>query len=194
MTEPDTVCHVGRGCLVPENDPPTFIPMAATITVLEDARPYRSMWATNISPGPEEEAEEQDVNLNASCNNHALFAAGNVRPGSSGMPRFSSSPFGTSTSDLIFTVAANAHGSSRCSVWALDNGGGNSRSAPVQLTIVVTPGETAWCNHIPACISLHTAQLSDAHMVCTRRAGDGSPWKAFLVTSLRRVDNFRNAF
>jgi hypothetical protein len=104
------------------NDAPSFAKGASTITVLEDAEPYSSTWATNISAGPEE--ADQTTTFSITCNNTALFSA---------EPQLS--PAGL----LSFTVAAGAAGSSVCSVTLADSPG--ATSAAEQLTIVVTAGE-----------------------------------------------------
>jgi hypothetical protein len=104
------------------NDAPLFAKGASTITVSEDAEPYSSTWATNISAGAQE--ADQSTTFSITCTNSALFSAA---------PQVS--PAGL----LIFTVAAGASGSSVCSVRLADSAGATSASE--QLTIVVTAGK-----------------------------------------------------
>jgi hypothetical protein len=104
------------------NDAPSFAKGANTITVLEDADTYSSIWATNISAGPRE--TDQTTTFIVNCTNAALFSAA---------PQLS--PAGL----LTFTVAASTSGSSACSVALADSEG--ATSAAEQLSIVVTAGE-----------------------------------------------------
>jgi cytochrome c peroxidase len=109
------------------NQPPSFTP-GADQTMLEDAGPQTvSGWATNISPGPPEEAG-QALTFVVSNDNSALFSA---------QPAIS--PAGT----LTFTPAANANGSALVTVVLTDDGGtangGQDSSPPVTFTISLTP-------------------------------------------------------
>jgi hypothetical protein len=103
------------------NDPPTFTPGSATVTVDEgsgaDSRPR----ATNISPGPGETG--QTVGFSLECQNRTLYS---VEP--------QLSPGGV----LTFTPAAGQVGTSNCVVTLSDNVG--STAAPVSLAIVVAAG------------------------------------------------------
>ncbi len=113
--------------VTPVNDAPSFT-KGADVTVLEDA-PAQSIpaWATQISPGPDDESD-QTVAFLVSSDNPGLFAAGP-----------SITPDGT----LSFTPAADANGTATVSVSLRDNGGtdngGQDTSAVQTFKIVVTP-------------------------------------------------------
>ena len=109
------------------NDPPTFSP-GINPTVLEDSAPQTlAGWATNISPGPPDEAA-QTVSLSVqSVTNEGLFTV---------------APSITNTGTLSFTPAPNAAGQSEVTIVATDNGGnangGNNSSVPYVVTITLT--------------------------------------------------------
>ncbi len=108
------------------NDAPSFTG-GGDVTVAEDSPPYSAIWATNISPGPANEAG-QTVTFNITGNtNPALFSAGPAL-----------APDGT----LTFTPAANANGFSDITVVLQDNGGtansGVDTSAPVTFRITIS--------------------------------------------------------
>jgi hypothetical protein len=100
------------------NDAPSFTSGRDTITVIEDSGLYKSAWASNISLGPEEAG--QTVTFSVTCSNTALFAA-------------DAGPQLSPTGELTFTLAANTHGTSDCSVILTDNG--DAKSEPVPLAI-----------------------------------------------------------
>ena len=111
------------------NDPPSFT-IGADQTVLEDAGPQSlAGWASAISPGPADEAE-QTVTFTTSSNNAALFAAG-------GQPAV------TPSGALTYTPAPNGTGAATVTIRAVDNGGtalgGIDASAPQTFTITLTP-------------------------------------------------------
>src|SRR5690606_2765431 len=91
----------------------------------EDAGPQTvSGWATGISPGPANEAD-QTVSFNiVSVSNPSLFST---------LPAIS--PTGT----LTYTPAPNANGSALITVSLSDNGGGANTSATKTFQISVTP-------------------------------------------------------
>ena len=108
------------------NQQPSFTP-GANQTVLEDAGPQSTPWATAISPGPPHEAG-QVVTFEVSVVNPALF---------------STLPAVSVDGTLTYTPAANAHGSATVMVTLRDNGGtangGVDTSAPQTFTITVMP-------------------------------------------------------
>jgi hypothetical protein len=112
--------------ILPVNDAPNFV-KGPDVTVAEDSGPRTlANWATNISPGPTNEAD-QSIDFVVSHNNPGLFS---VAP--------AISPGGT----LTFTPALNAHGSALVTVMLHDNGGtangGQNTSAAQSFTITVS--------------------------------------------------------
>ena len=106
----------------PVNDPPTFTP-GASPSILEDAGPQTIVgWATNISPGPSDEAAQTVTLAIQSTTNQGLFAQ---------LPSI------TNTGTLSFGAAADAQGTSEITVVATDNGGVNNTSAPYVFTLTV---------------------------------------------------------
>jgi hypothetical protein len=111
----------------PVNDPPSFT-KGANQTVPEDDGPQTvPSWATNISPGPNE--NDQTVTFTVTTNNNPLFTT-------AGRPAIS--PAGT----LTFTPANNAGGNATVTVTLKDNGGtanGGEDTSPSQtFTITIT--------------------------------------------------------
>ncbi|MBI4660184.1 MAG: hypothetical protein HY735_15195 [Verrucomicrobia bacterium] len=107
------------------NDAPSFA-SGGTVTVNEDSGAYSAAWASNISSGPANEAD-QTVHFTIDSNsNPALFS---VPP--------AVAPNGT----LTFTPAANANGSATVAVTIHDNGGtangGADAGNTANLTITV---------------------------------------------------------
>jgi len=108
------------------NDAPSFT-AGSNQSVLEDAGPQTTAWATNISPGPANESGQQ-VSFVVTNTNNGLFS---VQP--------AVSPTGV----LTYTTAPNANGSATVDVSAHDDGGtanGGVDTSPTQsFTITVTP-------------------------------------------------------
>ncbi|WP_425615740.1 Ig-like domain-containing protein [Anatilimnocola sp. NA78] len=107
------------------NDAPSFT-KGADVSVLEDAAPQSTNWATLISSGPN---EADAVTFNIRTNSRPeLFAAG---------------PTISSTGVLTFTPAPNAHGTATIALDLSDNGGtdlgGANTSATQTFTITLTP-------------------------------------------------------
>ncbi|HEY2322159.1 MAG TPA: tandem-95 repeat protein [Thermoanaerobaculia bacterium] len=90
------------------NDPPSFT-KGADVTVLEDSGAYaQAAWATSISAGPPDEAD-QTVHVNVTNNtNTALFSV---------------QPAVANDGTLTFTTAADANGSATVTINAQDDGG-----------------------------------------------------------------------
>lgn len=115
------------------NDPPSFdLPASPDQTVVANAGSQSvPNFATNISPGPPDEAG-QTVSFLVSNDNNALFTA---------QPAIS--PSGT----LTYTPNAASSGSATVTVRAKDDGGtaggGNDTSAPKTFTITTTPPNAA---------------------------------------------------
>lgn len=111
--------------VTPVNDAPSFIP-GGTVTVFEDRGPYSSTWATSIAPGPADEASQG-----------VSFTVAPVAPSDAALFTANGQPQISSTGVLTFTPAANANGTARVRVIAIDSEG--AQSAAVNLDIVVTP-------------------------------------------------------
>ncbi len=119
------------------NDPPTFEP-GPDITVAEDsgsdANPESpglhtfSAWATNIRPGPPNEAD-QNVTFIVTIQNEALFEQ---------LPAIDAE-----TGDLTFSLREDANGEALLTVVLADDGGrdngGQDESASQQVMVTVTP-------------------------------------------------------
>ena len=107
----------------PVNDPPTFTPGPAVVSHDEDAGPYSQPWASNISPGPNDEvAAGQTVRFDVS-----------IDPSVAAL--FQSPPEIADDGTLRFTPAADANGSATVTVQAIDSAGG--MAAPVSFEIIV---------------------------------------------------------
>jgi VCBS repeat-containing protein len=111
----------------PVNHAPSFT-KGASPTILEDAGAQSvSGWATNISPGPSNEAA-QALDFIVTNDNNALF---------------STQPSVDATGKLSYTPAPNRNGSATVTVKLHDNGGtanGGVDTSPAQtVTITVTP-------------------------------------------------------
>jgi hypothetical protein len=105
------------------NDAPSFLKGADQL-ILEDAGAQSvASWATSISAGPADEAG-QALTFNVTNANNALFS---VQP--------SIDASGT----LMYTPAANQHGTTTVTVTLSDNGGGTNTSAPQTFSITITP-------------------------------------------------------
>jgi hypothetical protein len=104
------------------NDAPSFNVTDNSISVAEDSGAYSAAWATDISAGP---GEEQNVTFSTTCDDAAaaLFAV---------------APAVDAAGVLSFRPAANAFGSSRCTVTLAEAGKGGL-SATAGLSISVTP-------------------------------------------------------
>ncbi len=125
-TTPATVTVVVR----PVNDAPRFTPGGA-VTATEDSGAHQAAWAGAVDPGPKETGQAVHFVLDQ-LSDPALFAV----PPSLG-------PAGV----LRFTPAADASGTATVRVRLVDDGGtssgGTDTSAPVTLTITVTPVDDA---------------------------------------------------
>ncbi|XZE21483.1 tandem-95 repeat protein [Pirellulaceae bacterium SH449] len=116
--------------VVPVNDPPSFTP-GEDVVLNEDAPAFVIQWATDILPGPPNEAD-QTVSFEISVVNSTLFA-----------PFFSVAPEIDSTGVLTFTLAQDVNGTVLLEIVAVDSGpsGGpnndNNRSSVHTLTLTV---------------------------------------------------------
>ncbi|HEX8295097.1 MAG TPA: M36 family metallopeptidase, partial [Chthoniobacteraceae bacterium] len=111
--------------VTPVNDAPAFVKGADQI-VLEDAGPQVfAGWATGVSSGPADEAE-QSLTFTVSSNAAELFAAG---------------PTVDATGKLSFSPAPDANGTALVTVQLADNGGnangGSSASAAHSFRIII---------------------------------------------------------
>lgn len=106
------------------NHAPSFT-AGASQTILEDAGPQSSNWASSISAGPGAESA-QNVSFSTSADNTALFAA---------------QPAVTPDGTLTYTPAPNANGVATITVTAHDSGGtsngGTDTGAPYTFTITI---------------------------------------------------------
>ena len=130
----------------PVDDPPSFA-AGGDVTVVEGAGPQSRAWATAISPGPKNEAD-QHVTFKLTDDNPSLFAtAGRPSIARNGTLTFDSAPFAT--------------GSARVTVTASDDGAatdGADNSVSTTFTIDVLP-----VNHAPALTDAgNQAVLEDA--------------------------------
>lgn len=123
----------------PVNDAPSFT-IGSNVSINEDAGAQTiNNWATNISPGPADEAG-QTLSFQVSTTNSALFSV---------------APALSSNGTLTFTPAANANGTANLSVQLIDNGGaangGDNTSKVLNAQIIVNavndaPSFTAGAN------------------------------------------------
>lgn len=116
--------------VLPVNDPPSFT-KGANQLLQQNAGPQTlPAWATNISPGPTNEAS-QTVTFQVSNTNNALFAT---------------QPAIAANGTLSYTPAINAHGVATVTVVARDNGGtangGVDSSAPQTFAISINAPPT----------------------------------------------------
>lgn len=111
--------------VLPVNDAPSFT-SGGNVTVPEDSEPYSQTWATNISPGPANEAGET-VTFSIVVADPTLF---DVQP--------AIDPAGV----LTFTPKIDTSGETAATVTLVDNGGtangGTDTSAPVEITITIS--------------------------------------------------------
>ncbi|PNY35518.1 hypothetical protein C2E31_18645 [Rhodopirellula baltica] len=107
----------------PVNDPPTFDRPMGPITITEDFGPYSELWATNVSPGPADEAD-QTVRFEVVTppDAQSLFQQ---------LPEIGADRY------LRFLPAANANGTVDLTVTAIDSAGGVSEA--VVLRLIITP-------------------------------------------------------
>ena len=104
------------------NDPPTFTP-GGPVVVDEDSGPYTQTWATDISPGPADEADQTvRFEVETPTESEHLFQQ-LPEISDAGILRFVSAPFANGSVDLV--------------VIAIDSGGAASDS--VVLTLTITP-------------------------------------------------------
>ena len=106
------------------NQAPSFT-AGASPTILEDAGPQSSSWASSVSAGPAAESS-QSVSFATTADNTALFAA---------------QPAVAADGTLTYTPAVNANGVATVTVTAHDTGGtangGTDTSAPHTFTITI---------------------------------------------------------
>jgi uncharacterized repeat protein (TIGR01451 family) len=111
--------------VLPVNDPPSFTPGANQLVQQNSGAQSLPNWATNLSPGPANEAG-QTLTFLVSNSNPALFSA---------------QPAISANGTLTFTPALGAFGTATVTVVLRDNGGtangGVDASAPQTFTIVV---------------------------------------------------------
>ncbi len=100
------------------NDAPSFTP-GGDVTVDEDSGAYSAPWATGISAGPPDEADQTPI-FSVSVTNPALFAA---------------PPAIAADGTLSFTPAPDQHGVVTATVLLTDSGGASA--APVTFTITI---------------------------------------------------------
>jgi len=128
-----------------------------------------SNWASDISPGPSDESG-QTLTFTLSNDNNALF---------------SSQPSLNSDGDLIYTPAADAHGSATVSIYLSDDGGtangGVDETSTSTFTIAVTP--VADTPSITDVSTLEDTQTLDG-LVISRNAADGDEVTHFKITGI----------
>ena len=104
------------------NDPPTFLP-GGDVEIDEDSGPFSQQWATEISPGPPDEAD-QTVSFE-------VFVPFVSRPlfTPDGLPQISDDGV------LTFTTAQDANGVAEVRVTAVDSEGGRSDTVTFQIIV-----------------------------------------------------------
>jgi len=111
----------------PVNDPPSFSP-GSDVAVNEDSGNYLQPWASNMSPGPENESE-QTLTFNVTNNNNDLFA---VQPS-----------IDATSGDLNFRPADDMFGQATVTVTLSDDGGtdngGDDTSEEATFVLTVNP-------------------------------------------------------
>ncbi len=108
------------------NDVPTFDPVATSVSVDEDSGPQALLYAENISPGPDDEADQTvTFNVVTPPESVGLFQQP-PRMDISGDARF-----------LRFLPAPNANGTAVLTITAEDSGG--AVSPPQTLTLTINP-------------------------------------------------------
>lgn len=111
----------------PVNDPPTFV-AGGDVTVDEDSDPYNEIWASDVSPGPDDESG-QTLQSDVTADDPSLFASG--------------PDIDATTGELSFTPAADANGSAEVTVVLSDDGGtgngGDDTSDPATFIITIEP-------------------------------------------------------
>jgi Bacterial Ig domain/Immunoglobulin I-set domain/Immunoglobulin domain len=154
--------------IAPVNDPPGFTP-GSDITVPEDfGVMVIPAWATNIRPGPSDEASQK-----------VLFAVQTTNP-----ELFLVAPTISSDGTLAFTPGANANGSAIVTVRVQDDGGtangGIDTSAPQTFVITVEA-----INDPPVAISQSLTVIEDHSLAITLRGSDpdGDPLTFSIVTA-----------
>jgi hypothetical protein len=105
------------------NDPPSFTPGNATISVEGDSGAYSEAWASEISAGPREQG--QALNMSIACAPSALFSA---------------PPTISAAGVISFTPATTKSGSTICTV-TLAEAGADGLKATANVAIVVSDGE-----------------------------------------------------
>src|SRR5579884_1919229 len=103
-----SVGHTLRITILPVNDPPTFAG-GGDVTTVEDSGPQTVAWASDVSPGPPNEAS-QHVTFSLTTDNPSLFTPG-------GLPE--AAPDG----ELSFTPAMLTSGTATVTATAIDDGG-----------------------------------------------------------------------
>jgi hypothetical protein len=133
------------------NDPPSFTPGNATISVEGDSGAYSKAWASKMSAGP---GEEQPLNMSIACAPSPLFTA---------------APTISAAGELSFTPAKTKSGSTTCTV-TLAEAGADGLKATAPVTIVVTDGERAQglgldCVHDSCCLTC-SSKLQPCKISC----------------------------
>ncbi len=165
--------------VTPVNDPPSFARGPDQMVMVNAGAQTVPNWASNVSPGPADEAG-QAVNFVVTTDNNALFSV---------LPAISRA--GT----LTYTLATNAFGTANVSVAARDNGGtangGQDTSAPITFSIggnappfvtIVTPPSNSV--YFPFQLIPYTAVANDS---------DGTVAKVQLFVGTNVVSTFTNA-
>jgi hypothetical protein len=141
--------------LLAVNDPPSFLAASANITVEGDSGAYYQPWATQISAGPGESAQNVSFGITCDAAAAALFAD---------QPAITVTE---ATGVLAFAPASYASGSSSCNVTLTDNDG---LTVTAPLLIEVTKGKQGCKQHniFPSCQATvrSTAVCAVQHMCC----------------------------
>jgi len=160
------------------NDAPSFT-KGPDQSVNEDSGAQTvANWATNISPGPEDESSQTVAFQIIGNTNPALFSAGPAL-----------SPTGT----LTYTPAPNANGTAAITITLMDNGGtangGQDTSAPQTFNITINPiPDTPAVSNASTTVNAQTT----SGLVITRNSADGAEVTHFKITNITGGTLFKN--
>jgi len=159
------------------NDAPSFTKGADQTTNEDAGLRTIAAWATNISPGPADEAG-QTVDFLVTNDNNGLF---------------SSQPAIAANGTLTYTPAPNAHGIATVTVRLHDDGGtangGSDTSAPQTFTITVNP--VADTPSVTDATTDEDTQTSSG-LVISRNAVDGPEVTHFKITGITGGTLYQN--
>jgi uncharacterized repeat protein (TIGR01451 family) len=160
------------------NDAPSFTKGADQAVNEEASAQTVPNWATNMSPGPEDESGQTLAFTVTNNTNPALFSAAPAV-----------SPSGT----LTYTPAPNANGIATITLVLMDNGGtangGQDTSAPQSFTITINPiADTPAVTNASTTVNTQTT----SGLVISRNPSDGAEVTNFKITNITGGTLFKN--